>query len=160
MWLLQTLLDTRLATAVEKLSRNTTFVSLVSIIVMVAGRVDMIIINDEETNWTLGLKIWNMTEQEQDPRVEMFHSTLNDDYLFISQNYNAHFLVVKIELRVWKHLHNHCSEVRHENKYKLKSLVTISKVFKSVRSRKLLDIYLRLCGHHKSQSRIAPAACV
>ena len=104
------------------------------------GRVDMIIINDEEINWTLGLKIWNMTEQEQDPRVEMFHSTLNDDYLFISQNYNAHFLVVKIELRVWKHLHNHCSEVRHENKYKLKSLVTISKVFKSVRSSKLLDI--------------------
>ena len=105
----------------------------------VRGRVDMII-NDEEINWTLGLKIWNMTEQEQDPRVEMFHSTLNDDYLFISQNYNAHFLVVKIELRAWKHLHNHCSEVRHENKYKLKSLVTISKVFKSVRSSKLLDI--------------------
>ena len=100
MWLLQTLLATRLVTAVEKLSRNTTFVSLVSIIVMVAGRVDMIIINDEEINRTLGLKIWNMTEQEQDPRVEMFHSTLNDDYLFISQNYNAHFLVVKIELRV------------------------------------------------------------
>ena len=48
MWLLQTLLATRLATAVEKLSRNTTFVPLVSIIVMVAGGVDMIIINDEE----------------------------------------------------------------------------------------------------------------
>ena len=87
------------------------------------GRVDMIIINDEEINWTLSSKIWNMTEQEQDPRVEMFHSTLNDDYLFISQNYNAHFLVVKIELRAWKHLHNHCSEVRHKNKFKLKSLV-------------------------------------
>ena len=41
---------TRLVTAVEKLSRNTTFVSLVSIIVMVAGGVDMIIINDEEIN--------------------------------------------------------------------------------------------------------------
>ena len=41
MWLLQTLLDTRLVTAVEKLSRNTTFVSLVSIIcMMVRGRVD------------------------------------------------------------------------------------------------------------------------
>ena len=41
---------THLATTVEKMSRHTTFVSLVSIIFMVAGRVDMIIINDEEIN--------------------------------------------------------------------------------------------------------------
>ena len=41
---------THLATTLEQMSRHTTFVSLVSIMFMEAGRVDMIIINDEEIN--------------------------------------------------------------------------------------------------------------